>query len=549
MENTGFFKNNFLKLSHLPTIMLIIGYVVYWLELYFIRRGHGLTSGLSWILFILFSIFLFFLKVKSLRGWIVSSRDNFTAQQRTTKVFLWFSFGVIFFMLLVILCASLLPIHLTQEFDALNYHYTIPRQHLIFNSFKHIQWSHADLFLSPINFALAPYWLVTSLPNKFPQFLFLLPFAIILANLVKRFSMGNLLNMCLMVFAFFGSHFIGVQMGTAMLDIVMAYLFFAVLDSFLEGAIFMCAVELVFFFWAKSFTPIQCLLVLTGMVSMFFMAKRAGFRRFDWVFAEGPVNQLDSHKIKKLFVVFIICSFFVGGPFVAKSLYYSGTPVFPLAPGIVNLNKNIDKESLAWKSMVESSKVHIGRGKAAHGYGRSPIDFLKHLWLIAVPDKGVTNKYDYPVGLVYLLFAGPFLYMLARSFKKREFAVLPILAVMFWGVWWFGSQQTRFLYVPVFLIILSVLAADQMPSKTFLAAILIALVLTALSVFGAHKRDLFRRPAEVLRAKDKQILRMNTEYFSAGRKDAVILDYYDVAFASFPVIVVKEDLPWVMLIN
>jgi hypothetical protein len=355
-----------------------------------------------------------------------------------------------------------------------------------------------------------------------------------------------------MVFAFFGSHFLGVQMGTAMLDIVMAYLFFAALDSFLEGAIFMCAVELAFFFWAKSFTPVQCLLILIGMVSLFFIAKKAGFSVTGWVFGDGASNPLRAgygQRIKKLSVIFVIFSLIVAGPFLAKSVYYSGTPLFPLSPGVIDLNKSIDKESPAWKSMIESSKVHIGRGKTAHGYGRSVADFLKHFWLIAVPDKGVTNKYDYPVGLVYLLFAGPFLYMLVRSFKRRELAILPILAVVFWGAWWFGSQQTRFLYIPVFLIVLSVLSGNQIHSRIFLTAVLIALMLTALSVFGAHKRDFFHSPDEVLRAKDKQILQMNSEYFAAGRKDAIPLDYYDVAFAAFPVIVVKEDLPWAMSVD
>ena len=83
--------------------------------------------------------------------------------------------GLLSVLILVVgLYASLLPPHLMQESDALNYHYTIVRQHLILQSFKHIAWSHTDLFLLPINFALAPFWFESVLPNKLPQFLFFL---------------------------------------------------------------------------------------------------------------------------------------------------------------------------------------------------------------------------------------------------------------------------------------------------------------------------------------------------------------------------------------
>src|SRR5882672_6699659 len=69
--------------------------------------------------------------------------------------------------------AALLPPHLMQEVDALNYHYSLPRQHLIRGSFAHLRWSTADLWPLPLQFALSPYWFMTELPNKVPQFFFL----------------------------------------------------------------------------------------------------------------------------------------------------------------------------------------------------------------------------------------------------------------------------------------------------------------------------------------------------------------------------------------
>ena len=41
--------------------------------------------------------------------------------------------------------------------------------------------------------------------------------------------------------------------------------------------------------------------------------------------------------------------------------------------------------------------------------GRRPFN---HLWLIAVPEEELNNKYDYPVGLVYLIASGLFFFLI-----------------------------------------------------------------------------------------------------------------------------------------
>ena len=52
-------------------------------------------------------------------------------------------------LILAAFYASFYPPHLLPETDAINYHYTLPRQHLILNSFAHLPWSVADLFTLP----------------------------------------------------------------------------------------------------------------------------------------------------------------------------------------------------------------------------------------------------------------------------------------------------------------------------------------------------------------------------------------------------------------
>ena len=178
-----------------------------------------------------------------------------------------------------------------------------------------------------------------------------------------------------------------------------------------------------------------------------------------------------------------------------------------------------------------------------YGYGRSPVDFVKHFWLIAVPEKGVNNAFDYPVGLPYLLVLGPFIFLFWNTLRRREFAVVPWIVVLSWFLWWEGTQQSRYLYIPTVLMFITVLPQMKNYSKIFLAALLVALSLNALSIFRAHRHDLVRAPQAVLRDKDQMLVEMNRRYITDQSSDVVDLDFHDVAFAQFPVRVIRGSLP------
>ena len=91
--------------------------------------------------------------------------------------------------------------------------------------------------------------------------------------------------------------------------------------------------------------------------------------------------------------------------FVAKSLYYSGTP-FSGCTRVIQ-DKEIDYDSAWWRSLQQASNIWTNE-EARGQYGPWPLvlAFVKHFWLIAVPEKGVNNAFDYPVGLPYLLVVG-----------------------------------------------------------------------------------------------------------------------------------------------
>jgi len=533
--------------------MLAIGYAVYWLELYVLKASKGVTSHLAWILFGLTSVFVIWSRREIVSQSLVEIKLDLSKADIWTKVFIGLGSLIVLLIFACAFYASLLPPHLTQETDALNYHLAIPRQHLILNSFKLIPWCASDLFLLPLNFALAPYWFVTTLPNKFPQILFLIGLVLVSANLVRTFSViaspanggtkqSLFVSLFLIVFAIFGSHNFGIQMGTAMLDLVMCYLFLAAVDSWLAGQLGLAAVEFTFFVWSKSFIPVQMAVIALVLVILYFIFKKFGFR-----ISKSRIPR--PARPGRWLISFAFLSLLVGGPFMVKAVYYSGTPFFPIAPGSVMIKKNIDTHSVYWQSVMESSDFLLGPVKDGYGHGRSFFAFLKHLWLIAVPEDEVNNAYDYPVGLVYLLFLGPFLYKLVSSLKRKEFMFIPWLIIVYWSTWWFGSQQTRFLYIPLVLMFISVIVWMKIPSKVFAGMVLLALLINVVSITRAHKSDWGAPPEQLLRKRDLAIVSQGREYLREGRTDFVRLDEHELAYAQFPVIVTKKKVPFTLMVE
>lgn len=538
------FKANALSLSHLPTWMLIIGLPLYWLEMAFHRNNYGISTPLAWIFFAVVAA--------------VAVRYAFVNRSWSLKALWpegWVDRGFIIAgallclgMIAVYFYAALLPPHLPQEEDVLNYHYTFPRQHLIRQSFEYIRWSTCDLFPYPVQFGLAPFWFATELPNKLPQFLFFLSVPAILVRLLKLLGQADPWKCALLVFAFFGAHHVVIQGGTAMLDIVLAYLFLAALDSFFRGNWIMAAVEFVFYFWSKSFAPLQMIAVITVLLAALFVLKRSGFQmNLGFASSSGKLTSIYTKIFRKFLLLFAVLSIVVAGPFVVKSLKIGGTPLFPFFVGAFPHFQHIDELPWDWDSFVAAAKYDLSM-KDAYGLPRTPVNLIKHIWLIAVPQDGVNNVFDYPVGLVYLLCLGPFFYFMAKGLLRKQIGILSLLACVIWSSWWFGSQQSRFLYVPLFLLYLTVIAEIRF-SRVFFASVLLAVLLSAGSAFRAHRVDFGKAPESLLRQQDQEFRRLSKEYISEGRTGIVVVDHYQAAYAQFPARVLQENIPYTLQIE
>lgn len=449
-------------------------------------------------------------------------------------------------MLTVACRAAFLPPHLIQEQDVLNYHYTLPRQHLIRNSFAHIPWSTGDLFPFPVQFALSPFWFVTTLPNKLPQFIFLFGLVLIAVNLLRQLNREDPLRIFWVVFAVLGAHHVGIQTGTAMLDLILCYLILAALDSFLKGNSILAAVEFTFYFWAKSFHPVQTSAVVFAMAVILLLAARMNFKMGLSFSADmAPFFSCARGQARIFIPAFAILSLVIGGPFILKSFYHSGTPIYPLYAGLIPVDNEIRRNPHDWDIFMAATREYLPI-RDAYGYGRTVGAFFKHLWLIAVPEGGVNNKYDYPVGLVYLICLGPFLFLTVRDFRQRRISVLPLLVILFWLSWWQGSHQTRFLFVPLVLMYIIVAADMKKISAVFRGVLVFAVFTNTISVCRAHQRDFWKGSASVLRPEDRALVALNRQYIAAGRADTVAMEYSEAAFAQFPVHVTKEQFPFVI---
>jgi len=517
-------------LTHLPTLALGIGTVVFWLELYFIRLPFGNTSVLAWGLFTLLILAIIFS-----RSWTLKSeywQGFFIEKSLVLKVVfaLGFLLGLIY--LGVGLYASLLPPHLTQENDALMYHLTLPRQHLLRHSFAHIPWSVPDLFLLPLDYALSPFELCTTLPNKFIQFIFFVASLGCVFRLVYIYSANSSSRVWVVVGAVMACHAVAIQVGLAMLDLVMLYCFLAFIHSLFLSRWALAAVEFAFFFWSKSFIPFQISVIGVILGIILWIALKRAFHLFE-------IPTITEKARRTLITTFIVVSLGVALPHLIKSYYYTGTPFYPFGVGV--LTPLVKSTPDHWQAILQRAADCMNE-KNVYGHGRSWAAFIKHFWLIAVPEKGVNNAFDYPVGLMYILVLLPFGGHVVNSLKSKRMPVLSLIVILFWLTWWFGSQQSRFLLVPVSLMIILTISSLPRLSRVLVILVVLLLGVETISLINAHRHDWGKPYLLLLRDQDKEILKLKP----TGLKSEVIFNFPDVAYARFPVVVNQNNSFYVL---
>lgn len=516
---------------HTPTLALLIGTVMWWLELYVIRLPYGYTSWTAWILLILVLGWMAYLKRTAVLCTLDEYSQRWQEQPLRIKGAMVLIGSLVLAYLSIGLYASLLPPHLTQEYDALNYHLTLPRQHLIRHSFAHLAWSTADLYLLPLDYALSPFWLASVWPNKFIQFFFFIAALGGVYQIVMILSKQSRIRAAVGVLAVMACHAVAIQVGTAMLDLVMVYCFLAFVHSLLSRRWGWAVIEFTFFAWSKSFIAPQILVIglVLGMIVLIATKMR-------WGLDEMPLHEM---PWRKMAIIFFITSTIIAGPQLIKSTYYSGSPLYPFAARLLPIKAEYPPD---YQEAMRQRAAQCVETKDMYGHGRSWGDLIRHWWLLAVPEKGVNNAFDYPLGLIYLLVLLPFGWNLVHTLRQRRLPVLSVMVVLWWISWWFGSQQSRFLLIPVCFMVM--LAISYLPrlTKTLIALIVITLSLELISLANAHRSDWGKPYTAVIRAKDIKLANTAPDTGST----VIQWDSPDVAFSPWLVDVRPSDSVFVI---
>ncbi len=508
------------------TLLWLAGYAEFHLHFLGHPTSSSRTAGASILAALGLYIFALFVS-----GFDIRETFRALAREFREGPFLFKALAAAVLLLFLVGAAqSAYPPHLSQESDVLNYHMTLPRQHLLRESLAWIPWSAADLWPMPVQFGLAPAWFISSHLHKIPQFLAAVNLFVLLLLLGRRFDSTLSWRGWVPALAFFTTHGVMIQLGTAMIDIVILYFLFAAYLGFIERSPLSFGLHLAVFLTAKAFSPIHGAAVL----AMVLFLKTISRRNEHLVIPRG----------------FLLKS--AGLCAVAAALLLSRSAMLGWAHAGTVLHPFFLSDS-APPALLESARAHLAT-RDAYGVGRGLWAFLRHFWFIAVPTKGVNNEYDYPLGLAWLLLLALAAFALPARYGRRrdphvesnrvfrtDFAA--VLAVSFWAVWWIGSHQSRWLFPALAFGWLATLDEQRkIAPRVLLACLCASAGFSILSQLRAYRFTFHHSPALIQRTEEGKV--------RAGEISKGVLSHKDALFYSEPILRIDPpDGMWIIPVS
>jgi hypothetical protein len=150
---------------------------------------------------------------------------------------------------------------------------------------------------------------------------------------------------------------------------------------------------------------------------------------------------------------------------------------------------------------------------------------------MAAPDE--RRRVMPPLGLPILLLLVPFAWQCVKAIKSKKYPIMNALAVVFWAAWWMGSQQSRWLFIPMALMFVSVPINERIAdSKTLSMILLLSVSLTLLSMVRSNKMDIGLWGEDVLRPMDRDLVRAQSP---------LVLDFKEAMYAPVPITVREKS--------
>jgi len=383
-------------------------------------------------------------------------------------------------ILILALLEARLPPHLPWEGDAIAYHMTLPKQHLLHGTIQHLSWSARDLWPMPVQWGFASFWFLSPTYHKIPQFIATLWALGLLFSLSRSFDENHYLKW-IPALAFVSTHGVMFQLGTAMMDLANLYFLMAFLYANHKKKRVWAALHLAVFATSKAFMPLQTVAGALICYGLYLLKTR-------W----------DGLQAIKKHALTIIATAVFAMILLSRSVWIgierAGTPLFPFATCLLSVEGCQGK---AGEIIRKSSELQL-EIRDQYGYGRDLGAFLSHFWLVSVPTRreSFNNEYDYPLGLgwllcVILLFASIPLWM-----KQRSVPFFVVLAIGFWITWWLGSQQSRWLYPVLALGWIGTMETQKKINPHVLTGVLLISALFSLWFqWRALSPELWKKPA------------------------------------------------------
>jgi hypothetical protein len=400
-------------------------------------------------------------------------------------------------ILVLALLEARLPPHLEHEYDAINYHMGLAKQHLLQGGLRHLWWSAADLWPMPIQWGLAPFWFSSQTHHKLPQFiaaLWALGLLLALSRRSEQRSEQPGYLTWIPVLAFASTQGVMFQLGTAMMDLTILYFLLAFLYALRRDRPCWAALHLAVFASSKAFMPVQAAAIALFGLGFYWLKDRHACRAF---------------IRKQAIMLMLACAFTL--ILLSRTLWVSleraGTPLFPFATCLISSVAGC--QGRAGEVIRESAARHL-QSRDDYGQGRGMGAFLRHLWAVAVPSKSnkFNNEYDYALGLGWLLWVVLLVASVPRWIKQRAIPFVVVVAIGFWITWWLGSHQSRWLYPVMALGWIGTTEAQQRINPHLLAGVLFVSALVSLqSQWGILSPELWKSPALIEKEQAAKIRR------------------------------------------
>ncbi|MGE4232443.1 MAG: hypothetical protein AB7F43_03855 [Bacteriovoracia bacterium] len=480
-----------------PTLLWFLGYLEYFTQVYWGAPSLRM-SGISVFVSILILICCLFFQLKAIRSFIDELLDSLASESKIINLLLWALIGVQFLIFFVSALESRSPPHLPQENDAINYHYALVKQHLLHGSFHHINWFSADLWPMPIQYGIGPFWFLDTVYHKIPSFLFSLWIFAMMLGFGLHLSKKKRDLWYLPALIFFTTHGVVIQLGIAMLDLPILYFLTASIYSLFilkNKYLWLGALHLAVFASAKAISPLQ-----TGAVLFVFGIFVLTRKKIDKKFFRLPKKEM----VKFFALTFLFFSVLFARSFWV-SMHRAGTPLFPFATCIFSVEGCNGPQG---EIIKDSAKQQLA-DKNTYGDGNGPIAFLRHLYLVSVPLKGVNNRYDYPAGFGWLVLMLLFLMRIFTRVPDDRYRVLLYISLSFWVVWWIGSHQTRWLYpVMLFGLLSSIDLLSKVKPQILVSVLLISATLSLASHYRSFAPTLCE-PADIIEHQQKSKIKLD----------------------------------------